>query len=261
MPSSVQRAVSALSPVPSPSSYASWLTSVAGKAVHPRGSANPAVKTIGLGADVGEVMDIDDQPGELSTSAASKVAGPAARGHSPPNSVRTQKSGSFFFSAISKSPSSTSLAAQGVKVLPLTDSAASGTSRRASSIKAAPPNLVLPSFDDMFQRPPRAIPPPAVPRKGGLARKTLGALGSILGSEKPSSASPQPLTPAQERIALGRERGRLLPKPLAAGVARTRRKSVRRVVVLGVHGWFPTGLTRRVRPSFASPNRLPVSRG
>lgn len=178
------------------------------------------------------------------------------RNRSPPSSVRSKKSSSFFFSALSKSPSSSSLVGQ--KMSPSTVSAAeslrAASSRRPSSIKALPPpNLVLPSFDDVFNHAPRSTPAPSSSRKG-LAKKTLTALGTMLGGEKEARG----ITPSEEKLALGRERGRVLPKTLSLVTGQQRRKGIRKVVILGVHGWFPTGLTRRVR-FLASPSQSAFS--
>lgn len=219
------------SPAPSPRSYGSWLASVAGSSTGQQRPSATATKSIGLGADVGEVMNVDDEE-------SAKQAGSLRP--SPPSSVRTQKSS--FFSAISKSPSASSLVGQvSAKVVPLTTPVAvkpkAGPSRTAVAA-IAPPNLVLPSFDDIFSRPPRSVPPP-LPRRSGLAKKALGALGLV--AEKNQRA----LSPAEERVRLGKERGLLLPKTLAIATGRTRRP-VRRVVILAAHGWFPIGITRRV---------------
>jgi hypothetical protein len=246
-PSAKRPTSSSSSPAPSPRSYGSWLANVAGPVSQQRPSAS-AAKAIGLGADVGEVMDIDDD------MTSNKQAAPLRQ--SPPSSVRTQKSS--FFSAISKSPSASSLVGQvSTKVVPLASpaigKAKAGSSRSGvAAIAPAPPNLVLPTFDDIFNRPPRSVPPP-LPRRSGLAKKALGALGLVADKHQ------RPLTPAQERVQLGKERGRLLPKTLAVGTGRTRR-TVRRVVIIGVHGWFPQGITRRVRSHSPLRPSLPRTR-
>jgi hypothetical protein len=109
------------------------------------------------------------------------------------------------------------------------------------------PNLVIPSFSTTFDRPPRSfLPPkpvtPTPPPQPGLAWRALGAVGSYVypGQEK-----------VEEKVDVGPKETRGLKEGRGIGTDLPRRiglggedpddgwKNVKRVVVVGVHGWFP----------------------
>ncbi|WVQ95861.1 hypothetical protein IAU59_002960 [Kwoniella sp. CBS 9459] len=151
-----------------------------------------------------------------------------------------------------------------------------GTSASKSSGSALPPppqppssqpNLVLPTFADTFDRPPRSllpIPPmsetAAPPTQGGitaattgLAWKALGAVGSYVygGAGDSPQVTPQTIREAEAETR-GRKEGRNvgseLPRRigLGAGTPDDGWKHVKRVVVIGVHGWFPAKMLNSV---------------
>lgn len=103
---------------------------------------------------------------------------------------------------------------------------------------AAQPNLVIPSFSSTFDRPPRSLPPRTPPSdKGiaaattGLAWKALGAVGSYVYRQDEPKAEVQ--VPRLEQP------GDNLPKRLLGLDGDEDWKGIKRVVVVGVHGWFP----------------------
>jgi hypothetical protein len=107
------------------------------------------------------------------------------------------------------------------------------------------PNLVIPSFSTTFDRPPRSfLPPkpvtPTPPPQPGLAWRALGAVGSYVypGQEKVQEKSD--VGPKETRgLKEGREIGTDLPRRIGLGGEDPDDgwKNVKRVVVVGVHGW------------------------
>ncbi|KAK8849822.1 hypothetical protein IAR55_005158 [Kwoniella newhampshirensis] len=150
-------------------------------------------------------------------------------------------------------------------------------SMRAPSIKpsssALPPppqpftlqsNRVLPTFATTFDRPPRSFLPlpqakESVDSSGkgitaattGLAWKALGAVGSYVYGETAPKPTPESILENEKEIR-GRKEGRNvgaeLPRRigLGVGVPDDGWKQVRRVVVVGVHGWFPAKMLNSV---------------
>ncbi|KAL7425280.1 hypothetical protein Q5752_000968 [Cryptotrichosporon argae] len=127
-------------------------------------------------------------------------------------------------------------------------------SRQPSSLPPPPqarqPNLVIPSFATTFDRPPRSFPParPPAERKGvaaatgHLAWRALGAVGSYVygvdrGDGKETRGTRE-----------GRYVGADLPRRtgLSTGTPEEGWRQVRRVVVVGVHGWFPAKMLNSV---------------
>ena len=109
------------------------------------------------------------------------------------------------------------------------------------------PNLVIPTFETTFDRPPRSLPPlassstsPADTSKGlaaattGLAWKALGAVGGYVYGSDEKKVMPEEGT---ETRGVGAD----LPRRIGLGTAQDDEgwKDVKRVVVVGVHGWFP----------------------
>ncbi|GAA5852670.1 hypothetical protein JCM8547_002584 [Rhodosporidiobolus lusitaniae] len=138
-------------------------------------------------------------------------------------------------------------------VKPLTGSIRASTSPRQRSTAAFEPpspieNLVLPSFDDSFLRPPRSFEP----RKSTL-NKAVSAVASTMSAylfhRVPDEAeeSLSPLQQAQQAAGVKVEGvmremqddpAERLPKVLEAVGESTRREKVKRVVCIGIHGWF-----------------------
>ncbi|KAK4701744.1 hypothetical protein P7C70_g4482, partial [Phenoliferia sp. Uapishka_3] len=94
-------------------------------------------------------------------------------------------------------------------------------------------NLVLPTFNDTFSRAPRSFPP-----KKGRLTKAVSVVSAYLFS-----------APPKEREEVGRMRddpAERLPKSLEVMGEPVRIGAVRRVVTIGVHGWFPNSMVRSV---------------
>ncbi|WVQ74730.1 hypothetical protein IAR50_004334 [Cryptococcus sp. DSM 104548] len=133
---------------------------------------------------------------------------------------------------------------------------------------AVQPNLVIPSFTTTFDRPPRSflpLPPTSPPssppakeeHKGlaaattGYAWKALGAVGNYMYGEAPPKATSESIKEDAAEVrgrAEGRHVGGDLPRRVGLGVGGPDDgwKDVRRVVVVGVHGWFPAKMLNSV---------------
>ncbi|OCF61999.1 hypothetical protein L486_01665 [Kwoniella mangroviensis CBS 10435] len=127
------------------------------------------------------------------------------------------------------------------------------------------PNLVIPTFTDTFDRPPRCFLPAAQPQEQsetasgltaattGLAWKALGAVGSyVYGSgEGKHKVTPRTIL-ENETEPRGRKEGRNvgsdLPRRigLGSGTPDDGWRDVKRVVAVGVHGWFPAKMLNSV---------------
>ena len=118
--------------------------------------------------------------------------------------------------------------------------AAAPRNRKTSSALPPPPapaqpNFVIPTFSDTFDRPPRSLPPAQSQQGAGLAWRAIGAVGSYMyGSEDKTSSETRGMKE-------GRKVGRGLPRRMGlAGAGEDDGwKHVKRVAVVGVHGWFP----------------------
>ena len=116
---------------------------------------------------------------------------------------------------------------------------------------SAQPNLVIPSFTTTFDRPPRSFPPlhsEASAKSGanapsGLAWRAIGAVGNYMYGDKG----------LPEKESRGRHEGRgvgdALPRMVGLGSSGKSDDGwgeVRRVVIIGVHGWFPAKMLNSV---------------
>lgn len=139
------------------------------------------------------------------------------------------------------------------------DTISAGTTPKQTSalppppaVPAVQPNLVLPSFSSTFDRPPRSLLPlaeerqkpstPAPAATTGLAWRALGAVGSyVYGSTGDTKASEVETEKVTETRGMkeGRGVGDDLPRRvgLNGGDPDEGWKEVKRVVVIGVHGW------------------------
>ncbi|WWC92594.1 uncharacterized protein L201_007553 [Kwoniella dendrophila CBS 6074] len=152
------------------------------------------------------------------------------------------------------------------------DGARPSSSQQASSSLPPPPhapavqpNLVIPTFTDTFDRPPRSFLPPQPPEppveaaKGltaattGLAWKALGAVGNYVygGSDLAQRITPDTLAEDEKEIRSRKEGsnvGNDLPRRigLGSGTPDDGWRQVKRVVVVGVHGWFPAKMLNSV---------------
>jgi len=122
-------------------------------------------------------------------------------------------------------------------------------------IPTTQPNLVIPSFSTTFDRPPRSLlpPKPASPAPApqpGLAWRALGAVGSYVypGQEKIETKVQIPGPQETRGLEEGREIGLDLPRRigLSGEDPDDGWKNVKRVVVVGVHGWFPAKIVNSV---------------
>ncbi|WVF68309.1 hypothetical protein IAT40_003074 [Kwoniella sp. CBS 6097] len=131
---------------------------------------------------------------------------------------------------------------------------------------ASQPNLVIPTFSDTFDRPPRSLLPVSLSTETtvpashgitaattGLAWKALGAVGSyVYGGTHDSQKVTSETIHEDEKETRGRKEGRQvgadLPRRigLGAGTPDDGWKHVKRVVVVGVHGWFPAKMLNSV---------------
>jgi hypothetical protein len=124
-------------------------------------------------------------------------------------------------------------------------------SQKASALPPPPqvpttqPNLVIPSFSTTFDRPPRSFLPPKPPAPAptaqpGLAWRALGAVGSYV---YPGQEKVQEVVEGDSKEMRGRKEGREIgiDLPRRIGLNGEDRddgwKNVKRVVVVGVHGW------------------------
>lgn len=176
----------------------------------------------------------------------------------------TKSAGSEAMNGTTSRPSSTRL---GVSPKASAANLKASITGKASSSSALPgqpappasqPNFVIPTFETTFDRPPRSLAPlpdPTTPDgKGltaattGLAWKALSVAGSYVLPAQADSAGKGTTTPTQQGAAEGQEtrglkEGRMigaeLPRRigLQGGSADDGWKHVRRVVVVGVHGW------------------------
>ena len=124
--------------------------------------------------------------------------------------------------------------------------ASSTAGKKAAPQRPVAPNLVVPSFEDTFGRAPRSAPP-----RAGVLERTLTAVNSYLFSRpvdtkrmKRPSAGLKGLTPDEEAATR-------LPKSLEAMGEKERSNAkgcdgVRKVAVIGIHGWFTQGLLKTV---------------
>lgn len=125
-------------------------------------------------------------------------------------------------------PSSPPLGPQGDAPLkPLTGSIRS--SPRPAPSEPDPPfeNLVLPTFEDTFTRPPRSFPP----EKSKLT-KAVSVVSAYLFSQPPP---PVPAAAIEKRQMVGEDPAAKLPKSLEVMEEPQRLSKVKRVVTIGVH--------------------------
>ncbi|GAA5876403.1 hypothetical protein JCM16303_003519 [Sporobolomyces ruberrimus] len=133
-------------------------------------------------------------------------------------------------------------------VKPLTGSIRSGTQRQrqstATPLEPPPPidNLVLPTFNDTFLRAPRSFPP----KKSNLNR-AVSLVSAYLFSHPPAT-SPPPTVAALPGLPneMKDDPAEKLPKALEIMSEPSRLSNVKRVVCIGVHGWFPNSRLKSV---------------
>jgi len=252
----------ATSTVPRKSSQASttagWLNYLAFRASQKK-VENPASSVV-TGETGQEVMDLSNDPNFPTGASDPKPSNPSAEirtdtktSMKPPAGIPDKRK--------RLSTSSTKSAASVVPIPPSPQSQARGgtavsTPAPSQKISALPPppqvpatqpNLVIPSFATTFDRPPRSFlppkPPPTSPgptHNPGLAWRALGAVGSYVypGQEKVEvkvEGDPKETRGRKE----GRDIGTDLPRRigLAGEDLDDGWRNVKRIVVVGVHGW------------------------
>lgn len=115
-------------------------------------------------------------------------------------------------------------------------------SARPAPYEPDPPfeNLVLPTFTDTFERPPRSFP-----LEKTKLTKAVSVVSSVVSAylfHQPAPTSP-PLGAAgaqERRHMVGLDPAVRLPKSLSVVEEPERLSRVKRVVTIGVHGWFPS---------------------
>ena len=105
----------------------------------------------------------------------------------------------------------------------------------ASPPKPAPPNLILPAWEDIFHSPPRSIAPSQTTSR---FLKAIKAMSGVLFSLEQDQHSAR-----KEKF---REFGKALPRawevienPTGSNRQLDILRGCKRVVVIGIHGWFP----------------------
>jgi len=212
-----------------------------------------------------EVMDLSSDPNFPSTSLAvssSATGSPAldtsaAIGASQPEPDTKEAKGSKEKTLNKKTSQalavrdrrSSNSSAKTVSQTPLSSSPMPKSSAKAPNSSALPappapaqPNFIIPTFETTFDRPPRSLPPLTEPQAGltatttGLAWKALGAVGSYVYGGADSGEETRGM---KEGRKVGMELPRKTGLEAKGAGADDGWKNVRRVAVVGVHGWFP----------------------
>ncbi|KDQ49460.1 hypothetical protein JAAARDRAFT_42879 [Jaapia argillacea MUCL 33604] len=108
-----------------------------------------------------------------------------------------------------------------------------------------PPNLVLPTWSDTFHSPPRSVVPP--PPTSTL-KKTIKFMSGVLFSKDGDSAAQRKgksRSQSDDYLHFGRE----LPRSwefVGESVDPDMLRGCKKVVVIGIHGWFPGAMMRTV---------------
>lgn len=232
---------------------ASWVTYFTG-----RGRAPTAKKMYDENGGV-EIMDLEeDAPAPADTTQTAASAQPIALSKPPKGKGKAAMRNAVATSATE--PPSGKPPAQ-----PITDSASvkhkvsaativprpasPAPSRKGAKAPAAPraPNLVLPTFDDTFKSGPRLAPPPAP----STLRRTLGMVrDSLFAHDDPAKGGLGFDVPHYRKG--DRKWARQLPRAWSvlnggkgANDIQGLLQGCKRVVIFGVHGWFPVSSVAR----------------
>ena len=206
-----------------------------------------------------EIMDFSNDPNFPASSGVSvapnaaegegvrdKAAAQSAPVHDVPTSKKSTQAlavakGRRLSNGSTKSGNLTPLSSSPkTKVSPRTPNASTLPGPAAPVPPAAQPSFVIPTFESTFDKPPRSLPP--LPENTGgtsaLAWKAIGAVGSyVYGAGDDVKEG--------KGMREGRRVGSGLPRKVGLGEAKGGLgpddgwKHVKRVVVVGVHGWFP----------------------
>ncbi|KIJ30480.1 hypothetical protein M422DRAFT_36545, partial [Sphaerobolus stellatus SS14] len=198
--------------------------------------ASASVKVRGL-KEEGEVMEVmsveEEEIGEVTTQQpAADPMGSFAKPSEADSTLPSKKASSL------KAPSEDS------PRKPLTSDKdlrkrVSQSSGPEKSPRDKVPNLVLPTFEDTFATPPRSVPFPKAPSS---LRRTMRYLsGFVFPDDEKNGGSRKK---GKEREVFGQHLPRLWG--MAGEDPDTGLKDIKRVVVVGIHGWFPGALMRSV---------------
>ncbi|KDN52558.1 hypothetical protein K437DRAFT_187429 [Tilletiaria anomala UBC 951] len=118
--------------------------------------------------------------------------------------------------------------------------------KKTSTQRPNGPNLVVPSFEDTFGRPPRSLPP-----RIGVLERTLSTVNSYLFSKVPDFDRMGRPTVGVRGLSSEEDAASRLPKAWAAMDDKRRASNkaygkIAKVCVIGVHGWFTQGLLKTV---------------
>ncbi|EPQ55541.1 hypothetical protein GLOTRDRAFT_138440 [Gloeophyllum trabeum ATCC 11539] len=115
-----------------------------------------------------------------------------------------------------------------------------------TSPRAQPPNLVLPTWADTFHVPPRSVVPPPPPSTLRKTMRLVSAVGGALFAQEDQKGKGKgKARDHEEFLHYGKELPRawdVLGERLEPDVLR----GCKKVVVIGVHGWFPGAVMRTV---------------
>ncbi|KAE8185419.1 hypothetical protein A4X06_0g8115 [Tilletia controversa] len=231
---------------------ASAVTSAASSVVL-KGGAKSGSKSASGSAPTSPVIGPTSKGGSPTKDGSTVASTPGRRGSSDPKgkgsaatTVRTQES------TVSLSNKATATAQE--LTVPTPDNKAatnSKLSKKGSVVVLKAPNLVLPSFEDTFATAPRIWPP-----KVGMLERTIQAFNTYLFNKPPdfqrlgaptatSASASQGTGKARRRSStlFTEETAQRLPRSWEVMGDKTRASqrgvgSVRKVVVLGIRGWF-----------------------
>ncbi|TEB27147.1 hypothetical protein FA13DRAFT_1634918 [Coprinellus micaceus] len=192
----------------------------------------------------------EERPSKGSSSGSSTPAPPSPSGSVPvPNSKQPQPP------VAEKSKSA--------PVTPKRTASPSPSVTKKNSTSSSPPNLVLPTWADTFHTPPRSIvlrppsPPVSPPTTPGSAQDTgvgtrlLGKTMKFVSNVLWAKDGAQHTGGYEQHQAGSSARyGQELPKSWEVldgdvrGISKDALRGCRRVVIIGVHGWFPGALMR-----------------
>ncbi|ORX37521.1 hypothetical protein BD324DRAFT_622237 [Kockovaella imperatae] len=231
----------------SAASTSGWLNYLAFRASQKR-VTNPSTTSIKSGkerksTDVNEeIMDFSSDPnfppsGDAS-NAASTVPGKKEKPEDKCQSLAPSKPAQSGRQRRASNTSTRSGASSRIPV-PSSPKAPSKTpnGKIAKATVSAVPNLVIPSFDTTFSRPPRSLPP--LQPQSVITSTTWRALGAV--SNYVYGESGGHIDPRGSRA--GRRVGNDLPRRLPSDEGW---RNVKRIVIVGVHGWFPAKMLNSV---------------
>ncbi|EJD53220.1 hypothetical protein AURDEDRAFT_110929 [Auricularia subglabra TFB-10046 SS5] len=234
---------------------ASWVTYFTG-----RGRAPTARKMYDENGGM-EVMDLDDEPPTVTMADPPLGNGNPTKRNTTATGSTEPPSGKQRAQPITESQS-VRQSVRAASLVPRPASPApSSSSKKGKSATAPPtaraPNLVLPTFDDTFKTEPRRAPPPAP----SALRRTLGMVRDSLFSRTESHGEHHDVLRRSGLVFEGHHKrgdrrwAKQLPRAWsvlggapAAGDGASEIKGLlqgcKRVVVIGVHGWFPGAIMR-----------------